>query len=170
VELYVPGVGPVRGDVAYGGNWFFLAEIPGLALELGNVASLLAITTAIRNALEQARITGAGGARVDHVELFGRPGRPDADGRNFVLCPGAAYDRSPCGTGTSAKMAVLHARGELAVGQQWRQESITGSLFIGWLTEECGSLVPHIKGRAFVTARATLLFDERDPFRFGISA
>jgi 4-hydroxyproline epimerase len=170
VALVVPGVGPVTGDVAYGGNWFFLTELPSLALEMSNVRELLAVTMAIRAELERSGVTGSDGARVDHVELFGPPTRPDADSRNFVLCPGAAYDRSPCGTGTSAKMAVLHARGRLAVNERWRQESITGSLFTGWIAERHGSLIPHISGQAFVTSRATLLFDERDPFRFGIPA
>ena len=170
VELEVPGVGRVRGDVAYGGNWFFLAENVEAPLEMANVRELLSITTAIRRALEAEGISGTDGAKIDHIELFGPPTRDDADSRNFVLCPGAAYDRSPCGTGTSAKMAALHARGELAVGERWRQESITGSVFTGWLTEQAGALVPHISGQAFVTSRATLLFDEEDPFRFGIPA
>ena len=94
---------------------------------------------------------------------------PDADARNFVLCSGGEYDRSPCGTGTSAVMAVLHARGSLAFEQQWRQESITGSRFIGWLTPGGdGELIPHIRGRAFVTGDSTLRFDPADPFRLGI--
>ena len=170
VEVNVAGVGHVRGDVAYGGNWFFLTEVPGVSLAMTNVRELLSLTTSIRDVLEREGITGADGAPVDHIELFGAPARNDADSRNFVLCPGAAYDRSPCGTGTSAKMAVLHARGELALDEPWRQESITGSMFTGWLTERAGSLIPHISGRAFVTSRATLLFDEQDPFRFGIPA
>ncbi|MGH7594138.1 MAG: proline racemase family protein, partial [Gemmatimonadales bacterium] len=106
---------------------------------------------------------------IDHVELFGPPVRPDADSRNFVLCPGSAYDRSPCGTGTSAKLAVLHATGQLALGERWRQESILGSMFTGWLEADGDSLVPHIQGRAFITARATLLFDADDPFREGLA-
>ncbi len=170
VELDVPGVGRVHGDVAYGGNWFFLAEDTGAELAMTNVRELLSTTTAIRRALEAEGVTGTDGARIDHIELFGPPTRSDADSRNFVLCPGAAYDRSPCGTGTSAKMAVLHARGDLALGERWTQESITGSVFTGWLTERDGGLVPHISGRAFVTSRATLMFDADDPFRFGIPA
>ena len=170
VELDVAGVGRVRGDVAYGGNWFFLAELPDVPLAMGNVRELLSLTTAIRESLERERITGPRGERVDHIELFGAPTRADADSRNFVLCPGAAYDRSPCGTGTSAKLAVLHARGELALEERWHQESITGSLFTGWLTARDGALIPHISGRAYITSRATLLFDENDPFRFGIPA
>ena len=170
VAVDVPGVGSVRGDVAYGGNWFFLTELADASLEIGNVRSLLDMTTAIRDALDRSGVTGADGARVDHIELFAAARRPDADSRNFVLCPGAAYDRSPCGTGTSAKMATLHARGRLGIGQPWRQESITGSLFTGWLSARDGQLIPHIGGRAFVTGRSTLLFDDHDPFRFGIPA
>ncbi|HEY8484634.1 MAG TPA: proline racemase family protein [Longimicrobiales bacterium] len=167
VAVDVPGVGKVVGDIAYGGNWFFITHVPGCRIELGNLEELLRVTRAIRGALQREGITGAGGAEIDHVELWGPPSREDADAKNFVLCPGGEYDRSPCGTGTSAKMAVLHARGELAPGALWRQESVTGSLFTGWLTEEDGSLIPHIRGRAFVTGQATLRFDPRDPFRAG---
>lgn len=168
VEIEVPGLGRLVGDVAYGGNWFFLTELPGQALSLDNVEALLRATRMIREALRSAGVTGGDGADIDHVELFGPPRRSDADSRNFVLCPGAAYDRSPCGTGTSAKMAALRSRGSLELGQRWRQESVTGSLFTGWLTEEAGGLVPHIEGRAFITGRTTLSFDPRDPFRAGI--
>ena len=167
VELDVPGVGRVRGDVAYGGNWFFLTELAEPALEAANMGELLRVSTRIRDGLRANGITGADGAEIDHVELFGSPRRFDADSRNFVLCPGAAYDRSPCGTGTSAKLAVLHARGVLALSEPWVQESITGSTFTGWLTETGGALVPHIRGRAFITSEATLRFDVRDPFRGG---
>ena len=167
VEVDVPEVGRVKGDVAYGGNWFFIAELDVPALDLSNRAELLRTTTAIRDALQASGITGSDGALIDHIELGAAPTRADADSRNFVLCPGAAYDRSPCGTGTSAKLAALHARGELAVGRKYHQESITGSLFTGWLEERDGELVPFIRGSAYVTSRATLLFDPADPFRFG---
>ena len=171
VALEVPGVGAVCGDVAWGGNWFFLTELDGAELTLSRVRELTQATMAIRDALAHAGVTGEHGAPVDHIELFGPPARDDADSRNFVLCPGLAYDRSPCGTGTSAKMATLHARGELRAGERWRQESITGSLFTGWVEERAGTrgVIPHIEGRAFVTGRATLLFDPRDPFRLGIA-
>jgi proline racemase len=102
-----------------------------------------------------------------HVEIYGPPARADADSKNFVLCPGCEYDRSPCGTGTSAKMATLHARGQLAIGERWRQESVTGSLFTCWLSEENGALIPHIRGGAHVTGRTTLLFDPADELRGG---
>jgi len=168
VNVSVPGVGAVQGDVAYGGNWFFLTEMARPALTLANLPELMATTAAIRGALRAQGTTGANAADIDHIELSGPPVQPDADSRTFVLCPGAAYDRSPCGTGTSAKLAVLHARGELAIGQRWRQESITGGRFTGWIEEgPDGAVVPFIQGRAFITARATLFFDDEDPFRYG---
>ena len=167
VRLDVPGIGPVRGDVAWGGNWFFLTEVPGVALEPANIPDLMRLTGRIREALHAQGVTGAEGAEIDHVELFGPPTVPGADSRNFVLCPGAAYDRSPCGTGTSAKLAALYARGALKSGQHWTQESITGSTFTAWLEERGGTLVPHIRGRAYITGRGTLHFDAADPFRFG---
>ncbi len=167
LALHVPGIGRVVGDVAWGGNWFFLAALQQLgldddALELRHVARLTQATTAVRRALAAAAVRGDDEAEIDHVEVFGRPRRRDADSRNFVLCPGLVYDRSPCGTGTSAKLAVLHARGDLRLGEIWRQESITGGLFTSWLEERDGALVPRVRGRAFVTARATLLFDPCD--------
>ena len=168
VELDVPGVGRVRGDVAYGGNWFFLTTLPALALDRANAPELLRATRAIRSALAANGITGDDGSALDHVELFAPPLRPDADSRNFVLCPGAAYDRSPCGTGTSAKMAALYKRGELALGERWGQEGIVGGLFEGRLRDAAGDVVfPEVTGRAYVTAKATLRFDPSDPYRYG---
>ncbi len=169
VAVDVPGLGPVVGDVAYGGNWFFLVR-SGVdeRIEPSNGERLRTVTLAIQRALVERGVTGEGGALVDHVILYGPPSRSDADSRNYVMCPGGAYDRSPCGTGTSARMAALHARGELRGGGRLRQESITGSLFTGWLEERDGKLVPRIQGRAFVTGRATLYFDPRDPFRNGL--
>jgi 4-hydroxyproline epimerase len=171
VTVEVPWLGRVTGDVAYGGNWFFLTgvgQLGGVPLARDQIPALTAATLRIRQALAAAGITGDDGAEIDHVEVFGPPSGPWANSRNFVLCPGGTYDRSPCGTGTSAKLAVLHARGELALGQRWRQESLTGGLFSAWLTRSAGELVPHIRGRAFVTGRTTLLFDPRDPFRGGL--
>jgi len=169
VTVRVPEVGDVTGDIAWGGNWFFLTELATVPLAFERRTELLRVTTAIRSALAGAGITGGDGAMIDHVELFASPTRTDADSRNFVLCPGSAYDRSPCGTGTSAKMAVMHARGHLAIGERWHQESIVGSMFTGWLEADGGALVPHIQGRAFITSRSTLLFDPEDPFRHGLA-
>ncbi|MGE5234317.1 MAG: proline racemase family protein [Acidobacteriota bacterium] len=169
VAVEVPGLGRVVGDVAWGGNWFFLTRLDE-PIHMGNLQRLSAQTMAIKDALAARGITGRDGGEIDHVEVFGPALGADADSRNFVMCPGGEYDRSPCGTGTSAKLAALYARGELALGQRWRQESVCGGRFEGWLTEENGALVPHIRGRAWVTGRATLLFDASDPFRGGIGA
>jgi proline racemase len=164
----VPELGLVTGDVAYGGNWFFITHLD-FPLELSNVGELTRVTQSIQDAID-AQGT-ADDVPIDHIEISGAPHRADADARNFVLCSGGEYDRSPCGTGTSAVMTALHARGRLAIGQEWRQESITGSRFTGWLTQNAaGELIPHIRGRAFVTGEATLRFDPADPFRLGISA
>lgn len=173
VAVDVPGYGRVRGDVAWGGNWFFLVgeESHRRGLVLDNVGELTAYTRAIRRALREQGVTGDGGVEIDHVELFGPPSGPHADARNFVLCPGGAYDRSPCGTGTSAKLACLAADGELAPGQVWRQESILGTVFEGSAREgDAGRIVPRVRGRAYVTAEATLFLDPADPFAAGIRA
>ena len=167
-SVSVPGHGTVTGDISYGGNWFFIAEIDSEELELHRSSKLLALTQSIGDALKANGITGADGAEIDHVELSGPPARMDADSRNFVLCPGGEYDRSPCGTGTSAKLASLHARGALLVGEEYRQESITGSLFSARLTERDGKLVPRLKGRAFITSDSVLHFQAGDPFKRGL--
>jgi len=170
VQVDVPGLGLVRGDVAWGGNWFFLTELPGPALRLENLAELTSATTAIRRALHSSGARGRDGAEIDHVELAGPAVRGDADTRVFVLCPGLAWDRSPCGTGTSARMAALVARGRLRPGERLRLESLVGGLFEGWIEERAGALVPYVRGRAFVTGRATLLFDPADPLREGFTS
>jgi 4-hydroxyproline epimerase len=170
VAVDVPGHGTVRGDVAWGGNWFFLVGEHGRRLELADVEPLTTFTRAIRQALVRQGIAGKDGQEIDHIELFGPSPKKDVHSRNFVLCPGLAYDRSPCGTGTSAKLACLYADGELAPGQVWRQESIVGSVFEGTIEVQGGLVYPTIKGRAFVTAEATLLFDSLDPFEKGIRA
>jgi 4-hydroxyproline epimerase len=168
VEVRVDHDSVITGDVAWGGNWFFLARAPrDLALEPGNLDRLLDFTCRIRSALEREGITGEAGALIDHVELFGDSDRASA--RNFVLCPGLEWDRSPCGTGTSAKLACLAARNELAAGVTWTQESIIGSLFEGAYEPEAeGRVLPTITGTAHVMATGELLFDEADPFRHGI--
>jgi proline racemase len=156
----------VTGDVAWGGNWFFLVERHTLALELANVEMLTEFTWRIRQA-----VNAQGYPDIDHVELFGPPTSSWARSRNFVLCPGKAYDRSSCGTGTSAKLACLAADGKLDEGQPWVQESIIGSLFTAryrWLDRAAGTILPTITGTAHVTAEATLLLDENDPFCWGI--
>jgi 4-hydroxyproline epimerase len=170
VEVDVPAFGKVRGDVAWGGNWFYLVRDHDLELMLNNVEALTNFSWAIRQALRANAITGAGGEEIDHIELFGPPQTAEADSRNFVLCPGKAYDRSPCGTGTSAKLACLYADGKIREGQTWRQESLIGSVFEGTVKVRGGKVYPSIKGSAFVTAEAELVIDPRDPLRMGIRA
>lgn len=170
VVVDVPGVGPVTGDVAWGGNWFFLIGDHGRRIAFDNIEALTDYTWRVRQALWSAGITGADGREIDHIELFADPADPaKADSVNFVLCPGKAYDRSPCGTGTSAKMACLYADGKLRAGQIWRQQSIVGGVFEGSVSiAEDGRIYPSIKGSAFITAESDLILDERDPFRAGI--
>jgi 4-hydroxyproline epimerase len=170
VEIGVPGVGQVCGDIAWGGNWFFLAELETVEISLRNLPELMRVTRAIRATLDAEGLIPVDDRELIHVELFGPPEHHDADSRNFVLCPGGEYDRSPCGTGTSAKLAVLYERGQLELGDIWRQESVTGSLFTCWLEERDGDLIPNIRGRAWVTGRTTLLFDPTDELRAGIAA
>jgi len=168
VALDVAGIGVVHGDIAWGGNWFFLVGDHQEKLDLANVERLSDVTWRIRQALERQGIAGRGGQPIDHIELFGPPQDPANQSRNFVLCPGKAYDRSPCGTGTSAKLACLVADGKLAPGQVWRQESIIGSVFEGSVHVDGERIVPRITGSAYITAEATLLLDPADPFRTGI--
>ena len=166
VAVDVPGIGRVRGDVAWGGNWFFLVQEHGQAVELQNVEALTDFAWRTRQALN-----AAGYPEVDHVELFADSPSAAFDSRNFVLCPGKAYDRSPCGTGTSAKLACLAADGQLAEGEEWMQESIIGSSFSArfrWQDRANGRITPTISGRAYVNADNTLLLDEADPFCWGI--
>jgi len=152
----------IRGDIAWGGNWFFLTYDTPCELELRNIEMLTDYTWRIRQALAAVH------PEIDHIEVFSSSTK--ADGKNFVLCPGKAYDRSPCGTGTSAKLACLYADGKLKEGEIWRQESIIGSVFEGSFTLRDGQLFPHIKGSAHINADAYLILDEHDPFQWGIRA
>jgi len=207
VCIDVPGIGHVSGDIAWGGNWFFLMAEHGQRIDSDNTDALTRYTSAVRDALDAQGVCGAGGAVVDHIELFADDAH--ADSRNFVLCPGKAYDRSPCGTGTSAKLACLAADGKLAPGVVWRQASVIGSVFAAeyaWpegVQASVGNgitvaadgmdasaaaeanaaagavtpaavfaagpkVIPTLRGRAWVTAEATLLLDSDDPFVWGI--
>ncbi len=170
VAVDIPGRGRVHGDIAWGGNWFFLCEDHGQTLELNRTEALIEYTSALKQALEAQRITGEDGAEIDHIELFAPSPTPGADSRNFVLCPGRAYDRSPCGTGTSAKLACLVAAGKLAPGQTWRQESIVGSVFEGHIEWSEGEVIPTITGTAYITAELTLVLDPTDPYRHGFGS
>jgi 4-hydroxyproline epimerase len=176
VPVEVPGYGVVHGDIAWGGNWFFLVGEHEQTVALANEEALTAFTWAIRQALDAQKITGENGGHIDHIELFAEDIATaagtikPADSRNFVLCPGKAYDRSPCGTGTSAKLACLAADGKLAPGEIWTQASITGSRFEGRYEWQGDRVLPSITGSAYMTADATLLIDENDPFAWGITA
>jgi 4-hydroxyproline epimerase len=171
VHVEVENHGIVIGDIAWGGNWFFLIADHGQDLRLANVEALTSFAWNVRTALADAGITGEDGGEIDHIELFAPPSSPENDSQNFVLCPGKAYDRSPCGTGTSAKLACLAADGKLQAGEVWRQESIIGSVFEAsfQLASDAEKILPSLRGTAFVNAEATLLLDERDPFIYGIT-
>lgn len=169
VAVDVETRGTVTGDVAWGGNWFFLTEDAPCAIVAGNIPLLTDTAVAIRRALCRHGVSGRDGGEIDHIEIFG-PSPDGADSRSFVLCPGGAYDRSPCGTGTSAKLACLAARGALAPGASWVQESVIGTRFTArYQRGEGATIVPSITGRAWVTADATLLSDPSDPFPSGIA-
>ncbi len=166
IEVEVEAHGKVKGDIAWGGNWFFLIEEHSLKLDLGNLETLLRFTSSVRYSLGRDGITGENEGEIDHIEIFAPS--ENADSRNFVLCPGMEYDRSPCGTGTSAKLACLYEDGKLQEGEIWRQESILGSVFDGSVRVVDGKIIPLIKGTAFVTAKNDLIINENDPFRYGI--
>ena len=170
VEVDVPNWGLVTGDVAWGGNWFFLIKEQGPPVKRSRIEELTAFAWAVRQELAKSGVTGAGGAEIDHIEIFGPPGDArEADSRNFVLCPGKEYDRSPCGTGTSAKLACLFADGELGPGEIWRQGSILDTVFEGSVEPlGDGKVIPRVSGSAWVNAEATLILDRADPFRVGV--
>jgi 4-hydroxyproline epimerase len=168
VAVSVPGYGEVLGDVAWGGNWFFLVEKHPFPINLAHLEQLTNFAWLIRQQLKEQGITGDNGQEIDHVELFGPPENPENHSRNFVLCPGKSYDRSPCGTGTSAKLACLYGDGKLQAGQIWRQESVVGTVFEGQIRPEGNQLFPSITGRAYINAQADLLLFEDDPFCMGI--
>ena len=166
VAVRVPGYGTAHGDIAYGGNWFFLINDHGQRIAGDNIAALTAYSYAVKAALVEHGITGAQGAEIDHIELFADDAQ--ADSRNFVLCPGGAYDRSPCGTGTSAKLACLAADGKLAPGAIWHQASVIGSRFEASYERDGERIIPTLRGRAHISAEATLLIDADDPYGWGI--
>ena len=168
VPVEVPGIGLLAGDIAWAGNWFFLIGEHPFELTMSRRAELVAATRAIRKALADSGITGENGALIDHIELFGKPQNPENSSRSFVLCPGASFDRSPCGTGTSAKLACLYADGKLSEGQVWRQEGFLGTHFSGTVRAQGEAVLPTIQGRAWITGESVLLFDQDDPFAGGI--
>ena len=168
----VPGYGTITGDIAWGGNWFFLIENQGPPVRFDHLDELTAFTSAVSQALQDQQITGADGGLIDHIESFNPPAHGiEADSQNFVLCPGKAYDRSPCGTGTSAKLACLAASGKLAEGDTWHQASIIGTIFTGRYTKvpDSEKITPIITGSAHITGEATFILNPNDPFQFGVN-
>ncbi|WP_054302962.1 proline racemase family protein [Gemmobacter sp. LW-1] len=169
VSVEVAGVGTVTGDLAYGGNGFFIVDPSPIPVTASNIRQLTEVTIAVREALQTAGITCAPGMPVDHVIFYGPPETPEGHSRNFVLCPDDAYDRSPCGTGSSARLACLAAAGRLAEGAEIVQESIIGSTYrLSWRKGANGGVIPSITGRAYVMAESRLIFQAEDPFRRGI--
>ena len=180
VEIHVPQLGLIRGDIAWGGNWFFLVSEHGQDIQASNVKQLTQVTMQIKQALVAANITGENGGEIDHIELFADSDDTKVDSKNFVLCPGSAYDRSPCGTGTSAKLACLAADNRLAPEQLWQQQGIVGSVFTGSYQHATDlnniesttypehTIIPTIRGHAYVCAETTLIVQEDDPFKWGI--
>jgi 4-hydroxyproline epimerase len=170
VPVEIEDEGIFTGDVAWGGNWFYLMEHQKLEVALRNVNHLTDFARCVRHQLPLQGVTGADGAEIDHIEISGPPNAKYADSKNFVLCPGNIYDRSPCGTGTSAKLACLFADGKLKEGETFRQEGILGSVFEGSIEVQDGKIIPSIKGTAYVTGEAELNLDPHDPFCYGIQA
>ena len=169
LKIAVDGLGAVTGDVAWGGNWFFLTDGAPCAIERANIPRLTEAALGVRAELARAGHRGRDGCEIDHIEFFIHRPRSGADSRNFVLCPGGVYDRSPCGTGTSAKLACLAAEGALSPGASWIQESVIGGRFLGrYEHAEGGAIRPRITGRAWVTGEATLIRDPADPFPNGL--
>lgn len=169
LTLEVPGLGRITGDVAWGGNWFFLTEDAPCPIDIAHLPRLMSVSQAIQDALDAQGLSSVEGGRIDHIEIFGAPGAAEAHSRSFVLCSGGAYDRSPCGTGTSAKLACLAADGKLAPETDWVQESVIGSRFTGrYSALGGGKIAPVITGRAYITGDAVLIRSPGDPFADGI--
>ena len=166
VEINIENYGLIKGDIAWGGNWFFLVEDHSQELEVANLEALKKFTSNIREALNSQGITGKNGEEIDHIEIFSPS--ENADSKNFVLCPGREYDRSPCGTGTSAKLACLYGDGKIKAGEIWKQKSIIGSTFEGCVKIVDNEIIPIITGSAFITAESNLVLDKNDPFCYGI--
>ncbi|MGB4859111.1 MAG: 4-hydroxyproline epimerase [Dokdonella sp.] len=169
VSVEVAGHGSILGDVAWGGNWFFITSQSPMLIALPQWRELTTYCIAIREALVAAGVCGRDGAEIDHIELNASSPTAGIDGRNFVLCPGLAYDRSPCGTGTSAKLACLAADGKLQPGDIWRQESLLGSAFEASYATGANGIHPRITGTAHIMAEGRLLIDPADAFGWGIT-
>jgi proline racemase len=178
-EVEVPSLGAVRYDMAFGGNFYALVAadsvglepVPARAPEL--IEQGLEIADAINAAACPVHPLDPAISGCKHV-VFHAPGADGADARNATAIHPGWLDRSPCGTGTSARMAALYARGELALGQDFVNESVIGSRFVGRLLEEVTvgglpAVVPEVSGRAWITGMGTYLLDPSDPFPAGFA-
>ncbi|MGI9177053.1 MAG: proline racemase family protein, partial [Pirellulales bacterium] len=159
----------VTGDVATSGLWFYLCRDHGIAVTPAEIPRLTDLAWTIRRGLEARGITGDGGEIIDHIVLLGPPSTSGNDGKAFVLCPDGAFDRSPCGTGTSALVGCLHEDGLLAEGRTWRQESVLGGIYEARVRREGEILVPTVRGQAWITAESELRFAIDDPYRTGLT-
>lgn len=169
VRVDVPSYGSVIGDVAYGGNWFFIVEPSPLPLNTQNIRQLTDLGIAIREATNAQNVGGEQGQLIDHVVFQDQSPKPGVHSRNFVLCPDDNYDRSPCGTGSSARLACLAAQNRLLPGEEITQESVIGSPYrLSYQPGKQGGIVPSIIGQAYIMAESRLLFDAEDPYRLGI--
>ncbi len=167
IELNVPGRGRLFGDIAWGGNWFLLVEEHSLEINIRNIHSLLSISRSIKTTLQKSSIRGIGGAPIDYVALFGMSST--ANSRSFVLCPGDAYDRSPCGTATCAKLACLAADNTFEPNMIWHQEGVTGSRFqASYEWGDSSSILPTITSSGYVNGDSFVIIDPEDPFSWGI--
>ncbi|WP_039017381.1 proline racemase family protein [Halocynthiibacter namhaensis] len=169
VTVDVPDHGTVSGDVAYGGNWFYIIDPSPLAVTTANIPALADLAIATRDACNARSIGGPNGEAIDHVILRGPDPETGAHSRNFVLCPDDEYDRSPCGTGSSAYLACLAASNRLNPGHEIILESVIGSAYqASYQPGQNGGVIPTLKGQAWIMAESTLIFDATDPFRKGI--
>lgn len=168
VTVEVDGYGTVTGDLAYGGNWFFIVENSPLPVERAAIRPLTDLAAAIRAATAAQGVTGERGEPVDHVVLLAPSPRAGIAARAFTLCPDDTYDRSPCGTGSSARLACLAADGRLAPGEEIVQESVTGSTFrLSFAPGPNGGVLPRITGQAWILADSRMVFQDGDPLRAG---
>jgi 4-hydroxyproline epimerase len=162
LPLYLPGVGDVNVDLAYGGAWFCLIEQHDQRLALDNLPQLTDYCARIRQA-----VSDSGFPEIDHVALFGPGTQAGANSRDFVLGPGKTYERSPSGAATSARLACLAADGKLAAGAEWVQEGILGSVLRAKYRKQGDKIIPTITGHGYIMGEGTLLLDPADPFAWG---
>ncbi len=177
LQAEVPGYGVITYDISFGGSFFVLVDAvkAGVEIEMKNIETLTELGMALLkkvNAEVEIKHPYLDITTADLVEFYSPTEREDADMKNCVIFGMAQADRSPCGTGTSAKMAALYARGELPIGQKFVYESITGSLFTGEVIKEVDvngqkGIIPQITGSAYITGMNEWILDQEDPLEYG---